>query len=103
MKKHSKKTMGIILSLVIVLAIINFMNTLLVFRMTSQQIDESGEYQLENISGELEGTIDQAKLLTIRLGVTALNKLEDRQALEEYITDTKEELVKETGGQCYNV
>ena len=64
MKKVRKTIIAIIIA--ILLVAVTFMDTWLVFRMTSDLTRESGSNQLTAISGKLEGTINDAKLETMR-------------------------------------
>lgn len=101
MKKRNRRT-GVIIVIAILLIALTFMDTLLVFQMTSRQTRDAGEYQLESISGELENTINEAKNLTMQLAITAQTYLDDREALSSYIYRQRKELAESENG-CFNV
>ncbi len=80
------------------LLIVTSMNTWMVFRQTRQQTRDTGIYQLEMISGELERTISQAGDLTMELAMAAREYLDDEQALEAFMYERKAELVAGSSG-----
>ena len=65
----------------------------MVFRQTRQQTKDSGIYQLESISGELESTINDAENLTMELAIAAREYINDKASLEKFIYDKKAELL----------
>ncbi len=97
-KKHS----AIIIIVALMLIAVTFMNTLLVFRMTSSQTMNSGIYKLESISGELESKINEAKNYTMYLAMQSQMYLDDKEKLSEYIYRTIDKLPKEERG-CFNI
>ena len=100
--KQDRKTAGVIIAGVIVLAVVTIMNTLLVFRMTSQQTQDSGAYQLAGISGSMESMISDSQALTMRLGIQAQPFLDDYDALQKFVYEKKDELLQETNGNLFN-
>ena len=100
--KQDRKTAGVIIAGVIVLAVVTIMNTLLVFRMTSQQTKDSGAYQLAGISASMESMISDSQALTMRLGIQAQPFLKDHDALQKFVYEKKDELLKETNGNLFN-
>ncbi|MBR6223938.1 MAG: response regulator [Lachnospiraceae bacterium] len=95
--KNKKQSAGIIIVALLLIAV-TFMDTLLVFRMTSSQTMNSGIYKLENISGELENRINEAKNFTMYLAMQSEMYLEDKEKLSEYIYKMVENLPKEDKG-----
>lgn len=91
----NKKNAGIIVFIASLLIAVIFMDTWIVFRVTSQQTKESGIYQLESISGKLQGTISDAETLTLGLALEAWDFLDDKEALEQFLYREKEELIRE--------
>ena len=87
----NKKNAGIIVFIASLLIAVIFMDTWIVFRVTSQQTRESGIYQLESISGKLQGTISDAETLTLELALEAWDILDDKEALEQFLYREKEE------------
>lgn len=99
--KNRKNTIVIIIVATLLL-VISIMDILLVFRQTRQQTKDSGIYQLETISGELEGTISDAKNLTMEIAIAAGAYLGGKDLLESYIYSKKAELLEENNG-AFNV
>lgn len=98
----SGKNAGVIILVASLLLAITFTDTWMVFRQTRQQTKDSGIYQLETISGELESTINDAENLTIELAIAAREYIHDKDAIETFIYDKKAELLDgETG--AFNV
>ena len=95
---QQKKRTGVVILIVILLAVINFMNTWMVFQMTSKQTKETGIYQLEMISAGLEHTIRESENLTIEMAIEAREYLDDRERLEQFIVEKKAEIVKNGSG-----
>lgn len=96
------KNAGVIILVASLLLAVTFMNTGMVFRQTTQQTKDSGIYQLETISGELESTINEAEKLTMELAIASREYLDDKDALETFIYGKKAELLDgETG--AFNV
>ena len=93
---------GIIITIALLLLAVTFMNTWLVFRMTSQQTKDSGSYRLENISSELQNMISRAESLTLKLGMLAEEHLGDTKALTDFIYGQIDILTKEDRG-VFNV
>lgn len=96
------KNAGVIILVASLLLAVTFMNTGMVFRQTTQQTKDSGIYQLETISGELESTINDAEKLTMELAIASREYLDNKDALETFIYGKKTELLDgETG--AFNV
>ena len=96
------KNAGVIILVASLLLAVTFMNTGMVFRKTTQQTKDSGIYQLETISGELESTINDAEKLTMELAIASREYLDNKDALETFIYGKKTELLDgETG--AFNV
>ena len=92
------KNAGVIILVASLLLAVTFMNTGMVFRQTTQQTKDSGIYQLETISGELESTINDAEKLTMELAIASREYLDNKDALETFIYGKKTELLDgETG------
>ena len=100
--RQDRKNAGVIIAVAVVLAVVTFMNTLLVFRMTSQQTQDSGAYQLASISGSMESMISESQALTMRLGIQASPFLDDYDALEKFVYEKKDELLEETNGNLFS-
>jgi signal transduction histidine kinase/DNA-binding response OmpR family regulator/HPt (histidine-containing phosphotransfer) domain-containing protein len=98
----SKKQTLIIICIALLLFIVTFMDTGMIFRHTREQTRESGIYHLESISGRLEGTILEARNLTMELALGAREYIDDEDALRSYILEKKDELLKYDNG-VFNV
>ncbi|MBR1750237.1 MAG: histidine kinase, partial [Ruminococcus sp.] len=99
--KENKNYVSIIVIAVMLLLIV-FMYALLIFDMTSRQTTETGKYQLESISGELESTINETKNLTMQLAIEAQTHLDNKEELAKFIYDSKEKLPQYVDGG-YNI
>lgn len=97
-----KKTAGVIIFIAVMLLSVMIMNTWMVFRMMSEQTRESGMYQIETISAELERTINDAKSLALELGIRAQRIQDNRAELNRFIYAQRDE-VNEQGNGCFNV
>lgn len=98
----NKKNAGVIILVASLLLAVTFMDIWMVFRQTRQQTKDSGIYQLETISGELESTINDAKSLTMELAIASREYIDDKDALETFIYDKKTELLSGDTG-AFNV
>ncbi|MBR1861330.1 MAG: response regulator [Lachnospiraceae bacterium] len=98
----NKKHAFVIIFIASLLLGVTFMDTWMVFRQTRMQIKNSGIYQIETISGELETTIGNAKSMTLEIAVSAREYMDDREALEEFIRLKKTELSEGNTG-AFNV
>ena len=78
------KNAGVIILVASLLLAVTFTDTWMVFRQTRQQTKDSGIYQLESISGELESTINDAENLTMELAIAAREYINDKAALEKF-------------------
>ena len=98
-----RKTITVILIATLLLGVIA-MNTWIVFRMTSQQTREAGGYQLSTVSGALESTISEAKILTMNVALSFSGCVEEgnRDKLSEMIYAKKAELIS-AGNGVFNV
>ncbi len=97
-----KKTTGVIIFITVMLMLVMVMNTWMVFRMMSEQTRESGMYQIETISAELERTINEAKSLALQLGIQAQQIQNDMRALNRFIYDQRDVQNEQDNG-CFNV
>ena len=95
----NKRNTWIVGGVALLLFIVILLDTWIVFYMTTKQTEESGIYELESISGKLEGTIRDAENLTMELAMAAREYIDDKELLEKFIYEKKEELIQEgTGG-----
>ncbi|MBO4416262.1 MAG: response regulator [Lachnospiraceae bacterium] len=100
--KKNRKNAGIVIAVAVMLIVITIMNTLLVFRMTSDQTRDSGIYRLMAISGELKSTINDAEKYTMELALKAGELIDDKAALEAFIFNEKAEIDRGRRG-CFNL
>ena len=99
---QDKKRTGIIILIASLLLIVIFMYAWTVFQQTRQQTWDSGIYQLEIISNEIEEMMADAENLTLELAVPAGEMLNDRAALESFIYEQREKLIN-SGTGIFNV
>ena len=97
-----RKNYALIAVIAALLAAVIFIEIRIVFRMSSEQTMETGKYQLESISGELEGTISDAKDFTMQLAVAVQPYLGDINALTDLVYDRIDKLSDENNG-AYNI
>ncbi|MGN0141810.1 MAG: hypothetical protein ACI4AD_06245 [Roseburia sp.] len=96
------KTTGVIILVASLLLAVTFMDIWMVFQQTRQQTKDSGSYQLETISGELESTINDAENLTMELAIASREYIDDKDTLEKFIYGKKAELLDGENG-AFNV
>ena len=99
---NKRKNYALIAVIIALLAAVVFIEIQIVFRMTSEQTMEAGKYQLESISGELEGTISRAKDFTMQLAVAAQPYLDDKNELEAFVYERITMLADDDSG-AYNI
>ena len=77
-KMKNKRNSWIVGGVALLLFVVILLDTWIVFHMTSKQTEESGVYELESISGKLEGTVRDAENLTMELAIAAREYLDDK-------------------------
>ena len=99
-----KKNSSFLIALLFVAALIGvlLMNIWQVFQLTSSLTRSSGQYHLESITGELEGTISEAEQLAMNLAISAGPNLEDQEKLRDFVYTQKAEVLAQNNG-CFNV
>ena len=97
-----RKNYALIAVIAALLAAVIFIEIRIVFRMSSEQTMETGKYQLESISGELEATISEAKELTMQLAVAVQPYLDDKDTLADIVYDRIDKLSADDNG-AYNI
>ena len=102
MKKNSK-TIFIITLVIILIIAANIAETLLVFNVTVSNTKNYGADRLEVISGELEKTINDTQLSTLRFAMEIQPLISDREKCESFIRQKKKDMYKATNGVCFNV
>ena len=91
MKK--KKKLSIVIIVASLLLAVTLMDTWILYKQTYTQTRQAGVYQLESVSGKLEGAISDAEALTMELAIQAREYLSNQKELEKYIYRKKEEIV----------
>ena len=102
MTRRNRKNSGVIIIVATLLLVISIMDIVMVFRNTRQQTKDSGIYQLETISGELESTINDAENLTMELAIASREYLGNKEQLGNFIYTKKAELLSDDNG-VFNV
>ena len=101
LKRNTRSAVTVVAAaLLLVTAMI--MEMVMIFRMTSQQSNESGSIRLQVVSGELEETINEARSYAMNFALGVQPMINDRDKLEGYINVRKKELGELTNGVCYN-
>lgn len=91
MKK--KRSLSVVIFIASLLLAVTLMDTWILYAQTHRQTRQSGAYQLESMSGKLESTINEAKILTMALAIEAREYLGDQEALENFIHSQKAEII----------
>ncbi len=86
----------------IFLIVASLAEILMVSRLTSQQTMESGSNRIEAIGGQLEQTINEAKIQTQQLAIDCQSYMDDRGKLVNFILARREYNKHATNGICYN-
>ena len=97
-----KISSGFIIVIVVLLLVVLVMDIVMMFGQIRQQTKDAGVAQLENISRELEESINDAECLTMELAIEAREYLDDRDALEKFLYNKKEEIIEGNTG-AFNV
>lgn len=103
---EEKLNYGFIIIITIVLTIIIALNVILIYGMTAEQTQNVGKTRLESIASELQGTISDAKNMTmcVATGVEfLLQKNASTEELEDYFVQQKALQGEMSEGVCINV
>ncbi|MCR5324370.1 MAG: response regulator [Lachnospiraceae bacterium] len=100
--KKNRKNAGTVIAVAVMLIVITILNTIMVFRMTFEQTRDSGIYRLTAVSGELKSMINDAEKYTMELALKAREYVNDRDALETFIFNERDEIDK-GGTGCFNL
>ena len=105
--KHARHSDFIIIAVItLIFLFVIAMNIRLIFEMTSNQTEQIGQMQLENIRSDLSGTISNAEAVTTRVGLEAeqlLNSGADIDEVSKFFYEQKAEQNNLTNGVCFNV
>lgn len=102
-KRDIFKQIIVIATIFIVAVIITVLNIKMIFNVANRQTDELGSLQMESIRGQLQQTLDDAKLQTLDVAneIDVLMAKEATKAdIDEYLINKKREL---SSGSCINV
>ena len=102
MKSNSRQIFVIIIVAVLLIAA-NVAEIMLVFNVTSTQTKQSGADRLEVIGGELEETINDAKLSVMKFGFEIQPLLGSESSCREYVRSKKQQMLDSTDSVCFNV
>ncbi|MCR4618030.1 MAG: response regulator [Lachnospiraceae bacterium] len=102
MYKKSRRGTIIIALITLLMIVMTVIDMMIIFRITSQQTRLSGLYKLKSITGELESTINDAELLTVKLALEAEPLVGTGSGLVKYIYEKRESL-PDTYGSLMNV
>ncbi len=103
MKKNSGGILIIVVIAVLLIAA-SFGQMFLVFKVTSSQTKQSGADRLEVIGGELEDTINDAKLQTMQFALELQDRVGgDRESCRSFIREKKQQMKEKTDSVCFNV
>ena len=82
------------------------MNVFFIFRMATNQTEELGQMQMENIRSELQRTIDDAERMTLRIAVRAEQMLAagaSQDAIRNFFIREQREQKILSNSECFNV
>lgn len=100
MKKVGR--VGIIITIALMLLLVTFMETWIVFRQTRQQTKDLGIYQLTGVSGKLESMLSGAGSLALELALEAQEYIDDFDGMYNFIYDKRAGLIG-SGSGVFNV
>ncbi|MBR1724743.1 MAG: cache domain-containing protein, partial [Ruminococcus sp.] len=101
--KSNPRPILIIIIIAALLIAANIAEIALVFGVTSTQTKQSGADRLEVIGGELEETINDAKLSVMRYAIEVQPLIGNRAGCESFIRQKKTEMAAATDSVCFNV
>jgi len=94
-KKEIRKQILVIATIVIVAIIITVLNVKMIFNVATRQTEELGSLQMESIRGQLQQTLDEAKLQTLNVA----NEMDiliangaTKEDIDKYLIEKKKEL-----------
>ena len=82
------------------------LNIIFIFRITAKQTEEVGQLQLESVRSELQGSIDNAERMTLRVAVRAEQMLAanlSKERIEKFFEHEQREQKILSDGECFNV
>ena len=106
LKSGRRIDFAIIIAMTVIFLFVIAMNIRLIFQMTSNQTEEIGQMQLEQIRDDLQGTITQAENVLRQLESESEQMLQSGKSFEEVETffyRRKGEQMSATLGACFNV
>ena len=96
MKK--RKSLSIVILVASLLLAVMLMDTWILYTQTHNQTKQAGAAQLSSVSGKLESSISDAEALTMEMAIKAREYLSDKDELEAFIYEQKNEIISgETG------
>ena len=101
--KSSSKTIIIIMLVIFLIITANIAEIALVFNITVSNTNRYGADRLEVIGGELEKTINETKLSTLRFAMEVQPLINDREKCESFIREKKKAMYEATDSGCFNV
>ena len=95
-----------IAAIVATLILIIAMNVMVIFHMTANQTQVIGQMQLEKINNELQGTLDEAERMLLRLAARSEQMIASGASVEDikkFFHNEQSEQKILSNGECFNV
>ena len=95
-----------IFAITVTFILIIALNIIFIFQMTATQTQEIGQMQLEKIRSDLQGSIDNAERMTLRVAVRAEQMIganASNSIIEKFFEHEQREQKILSDGQCFNV
>ncbi len=89
---------GTIIAIAALLLAVLLLDIWFIFGQIRQHMKDAGISRLESISWELEKSISDAECLTMEIAIESREFLDDRDTLEKFLRDKKEEIAKDGTG-----
>ena len=105
LKKGKRSDFMVITAITAIFLLMIALNMRLIFQMTSNQAEETGQSQLEIIRSDFEGSLQAAESTTIKLAAETEQLLKSDtpfEEMEKFFYSQKREQLRLTDGVCFN-
>lgn len=106
LKTGKRKDFLLIAAITVIFLLVVVLNITFVFNLLAHQTEDLGQMQLENIRSELQGTLDDAERMTLRVAVSAEQMLTSGASQDEFkkflMHEQREQKIL-SDGVCFNV
>ncbi len=105
-RSGSKRYYILVTCVIVLLAVIMFVNMRVMYDLAARQAEEIGSMRMENIVTNLQQTLKRAQNAAVRVGANLVELLEnnaDSDEIREFLSDQKAMEIELSGGSCMNV